>query len=421
MKRTTFLLLSVFIVLFIFVRSINYIYHLNWSGDQASTGIDALRIWRTHTPTLIGPQISANLQGRFIFQGPFITYFFLLFLLLGHWDPVVSSYLFMLFCALMIIPLYIGVKKMINEKAAYLTILIYSFIPYYINYTRFLWNSTLLFALLPILILLMGLFRKNKNWLTFLSLSFWLGFLLQFHYQFIVVIIGVFLYYFFIKKVRPMFFLLFVLGIAIGFSPLILFELKHSFYNLKTIILFVQNWKQVDKPGGLTMPHYYITISFMLILTLIGMLAKRINKISTAYLFVFGLILFIYGTLVNIPRPIHAFWAPASPWNYSAEKKIYDIIRSSGLKKDFNVANLAYYDTPAIVVKYFMKRDGYQINYDDYYQNKYLFVVSEDEKYKDTKSYEVATFQPRQLLHKWQINEKFNLFLFERIEKNQRV
>lgn len=413
----TSLFILIVISLFIGIRSINYIYHVNWSGDQASCAIEALNIFKNKIITFIGPQISDTYQGRFVFQGPAIYYMYLFFLLLGKWDPIPSSYFFVIFSALMIIPLFIGLKRLINEKAAWIMTIVFSFFPYYIEYTRFLWNSTFLLSLIPPLILFMGIYKesKYKNTPLFLLISFWLGLLLQFHYQFILIIIGFFTYYFLVKKLKPLNILAFVGGIILGFSPLIIFDLRHQFYNLQTIILFLQHWNQVDKPGGYTVPHYYLTPSFFLIIVFLSLLSKKINKIQYAYIVFFGLIIFAYGLVNNLGKPVHAYWAPTSPWNYLDEKRIYDNIRSTHLETDFNVANLAYYDTKSVVVKYFMKRDGYNINYDDYYGNKYLFVISEDKKYLVSPSYEVATFKPNKLLKRWIINPKFNMILLERL------
>ena len=155
----------------------------------------------------------------------------------------------------------------------------------------------------------------------------------------------------------------------------------------------------------------------MLIILLLGVMSKKINKIKYYLIIIFGLIILLYGFSSNINKPVHAFWAPTSPWNYLDEKHIYEIIKSTQLKSDFNVANLAYYDTLSVVVKYFMKRDGYNINYDDYYNNKYLFVISEKDTYLSNPAYEVATFKPRVLLKQWNINARFNMVLLERLNK----
>jgi len=413
-NKKTLLLLGGVIILFIVLRSINYIYYLNWSGDQASFAIEVLKMFREKKLTLIGPQISANFQGHFVFQGPAIYYMMLVFMLLGHWDPVSSSYFFMIFASLMIVPLYFGVKKLINEKAAWLMVIFYSFLPFYINYSRFIWNSTFLLSLLPILIYLMGLYKEKKSRFVFFLVAFWLGLLLQFHYQFILIIFCVFLYYFLFKKESVFNILFFVFGLIVGFSPLIIFELKHDFYNIRMMILFAQNWSQVDRPGGITMPHYYISISFMLLILIFGILARKIKNISHRLITVFAIILAAYSFIVYLPKPNHAFWAPADPWNYLAEKKIYEIIRSTKLKNNFNIANLAYYDTPAIVTKYFMRRDYYRIAYEDYYHNSYLFVVAEGDKYLYNPAYEIGMFNPKKIIKKWKINSRFDMLLLQR-------
>lgn len=408
-------LISLFLIFifFILIRSFYFSYFLNWSQDQAESGIVALEIWRNKKLTLIGPQISATYQGRLLFQGPITYYLFLLFLLLGQWDPIKASYWFMIFAAFMIFPLYFGLKKLINQKAAFIGVLIYSFFPYYINYTRFLWNSTLQFSLLPILIWFLAKYKKDQSKKNLFLLSFWLGLLTQFHYQFILVIFC-FLIYLIVKKLNLNNLLIYFIGIAFGLLPLVLFELKHNFYNLQTAILFLQNWSKVDKPGNITMPHYYLSLSFLLIIYLLLIFKNKINNINKKLILSFGLIFVLIAFVINIKKPDQSYWAPAKYWNYLMEEKAYQIIKKTGIKKDFNVADLSYYNTTAAVTKFFLKRDGYQINYDDYYQNKYLFIISYGDDYKKALSYEVAFFKPRRLIKDWSLNDHYNLYLFER-------
>jgi hypothetical protein len=97
------------------------------------------------------------------------------------------------------------------------------------------------------------------------------------------------------------------------------------------------------------------------------------------------------------------------------EEKAYQIIKKQPIKKNFNVADLSYYNTKAAVIKYFLKRDNFLINFDDYYQNRYLYVISKNDKYQNALSYEVAFFKPRKLIKKWHLQNDFYLYLFERI------
>ena len=69
-----------------------------------------------------------------------------------------------------------------------------------------------------------------------------------------------------------------------------------------------------------------------------------------------------------------------------------------------------------MVVKYHLKKDGYKMNYDDYYHNDYLYVVSPDPDVFKDPAYELYTFKPNKLLKTWKLNDTYNLYLFERIK-----
>jgi len=139
------------IALFILVRSLHFTDSLNFSTDPALFATKALEIYRNKEVLLIGPTFSINLNGRYAFQGSVIYYYQLMFMLLGSWDPVKASYAFMIICALMTIPLYSGVKRLANERTAMLMAIIYALFPFYVNYTKFLWNPNFQLSLLPVL------------------------------------------------------------------------------------------------------------------------------------------------------------------------------------------------------------------------------------------------------------------------------
>lgn len=407
--------LLIFFLLFIFTRSFHFSYFLNWSQDQAESAIEALKIYREKKLTLIGPQISATYQGRLLFQGPITYYLFLIFLFLGDWDPVKASYLFMIFAAFSIFPLYFGTKKLINQKASLVFLAIYSFFPYFINYTRFLWNSTLQLSILPYLIYFFSRYYQKKTTINFFIVAFFLGLLTQFHYQFLIIVLGFFIYFLLNEKNKIKTFFIFVLGVAFGLSPLIIFEVRHHFYNIQTTILFLKNWSKVDKPGSFNTPHYYLSLSFFSVFLILLKMKQLLRKTNIKFIVLLIITLFFIGFFQNIKKPSQSYWAPAKYWNYPMEEKAYQIIKQTGVRENFNVADLSYYDTKAAVIKYFLIRDHYQISYDDYYQNRYLFVIAHNQDYETTLSYEVALFKPRKLIKKWSLNNYYHLYLFERI------
>ena len=126
--------------------------------------------------------------------------------------------------------------------------------------------------------------------------------------------------------------------------------------------------------------------------------------------------LLIFDLFVYLPKPKQAF-GMAKNWNYLMEKKAFEIIKNEKLA-DFNIVNLIY-DNLSVVIKYQMKKEGVQINYDDYYNNKYLFVINKDANIFSNPAYEVKTFQPNKKLKQWKLNDYYNLYLFERLRVTQ--
>ncbi len=161
--KKDWLLAVVFVLLFIVLRSFHFTTVLNFSYDQGFFSMKALDLWRTKTIVMIGPTASLNYEGHYTFQGSVIYYLLMIFMLIGQWNPVWGSYVFMLFAATMCLPLYYGVKFLMDRKAAVIATSFYCFFPLYIDYTRFLWNPNFQFALMPLIILMMGLFKKTKN------------------------------------------------------------------------------------------------------------------------------------------------------------------------------------------------------------------------------------------------------------------
>jgi hypothetical protein len=399
------------ILLGLIIRSLNFSYFLNFSTDQALFATKSLEIWKNKEITLVGPPISYSYFGRNLFQGSITYYFQLLFLLPAKFDPIISSYLFMIFSVFMGIPLYHGTKLLISKKSALLILILYNFLPFYIDYSRFLWNPNFQFSLTPLLILFMGFFKKeNKSFLLF-TVGFLAGLLSLFHYQYLIIIFGLGIYYFFIKKnsLRNLF--MFLVGIIGGFLPMIVFELKNNFYNLQTLFFYLNNINQKNSSHISISPHYLLSISLFFFLILVSRL--NIKNFKTIFLFVF---LIIFDCFLYFKKPNHAF-GMIKNWNYLGEKKTYEIIKKTVKEKNlsnFNIVNQGY-DTTATVQKYLLKKDGIKINYDDYYHNQYLFIVTNKNNFMEDPAYEVNTFKPSKILKTWEINSNFKLYLLKRI------
>lgn len=412
-KINDLIVISIFIALFIIIRSINFPLFLNFSTDQAAFSLKSLELWRSKQLILIGPSISFHFIGRDLYQGSLTYYFQLLFLLLGRFDPLKSSYLFMLFSSLMVLPLYFGSLILIGYYGAIFVTTLFVLLPFYIDYSRFFWNPNYQFILTPILILLIGLYKKTKkNSFLFLSgLSG--GILLLFHYQFVVIIAFLSGYYLLFKKIGLKGFIIFAGGVILGFSPLIIFELRNNFYNLQTLFLYIKNYKEVifRKQGGISFSsHYFLSISLFLSMIIGFLLKKHLSKI----ILILGFVLIIYDLALYTKKPTNAF-GMADHWNYLMEEKVNQFIQNERLQ-NFNIVNLEY-DTNATVQKYLIEKNNIKGISKDYYNNHYLFVINKDDRYMENPAYEVNSFTPSSLVKKWRISNHYWLYLLEKNEK----
>lgn len=410
-RHWEFMLIAFFIAVYIFIRSIHFVDNINFSQDQAQIGIEGMRIIKEKKLQLIGPPFSYNLKGRYIFQGPLINYLPILFFASGNFDPPTSTFLFIVFGAMMIIPFYLGAKWLINQNGAILIIIIYSLFPLFIDYSRFLWSPNFQFILNGVLIFLLGLYKKTNNKLIFFTIFLLSGLLLQLHYQYTVIIIGLFIYYFLVKREKSWKILLFLSGVSLGFFPILLFEARHNFYNLKTAILFLQHFQEVflTKKNGAINSHYLLSSLLFLLLIITSFLKQKIKIYHLVGIFI---ILFSWS-FIKFNHKLSDPFNVGIKWNYSNEVKTYNIVKSQNIK-NFNVAHLNY-DNKAVVQKFFLMRENVAANFEDYYKNKYLFAVTDDENFGKYKAYEIAAFYPRKILKKWKINKKYDLYLLERV------
>jgi hypothetical protein len=256
------------------------------------------------------------------------------------------------------------------------------------------------------LVLLMGIYKRSNYRLWWLALmSLYLGMMTQLHYQMIVVVGGLFVYYFAYLKIRWSHIPVFAICFLGGMANLILFEVRNDFYNLRTIQIFIDNWDQLWTSRGGSMPAYYFTtIISMLGLGLVALCRKYIGVLTIA---ITALILTIRMSLV-LSAPVTDI---TLTWTYQDELRTYQIIKEQRLD-NFNIA--MFYEANATPQKYFFKRDLPEIKLDDYYNNKYLFVVYEDDRWRNNMAYEMNSFGKGEVVGEWRINDSYKLFLIER-------
>lgn len=396
MKEKVFIL--VMMLLYILVRSINFPSHLNFSSEQASFSIRSLEIWENKEATLLGPSISFKAGGREIFQSSITYYTMIPFLILGGQDPILSSYLLVLFGSFMLYFLYSGTKKLTGTEAAVLLTGLFAFLPFYIDYSRFFWNPNFQFLLSPLLIYLLGSYKKTKKIIYCFLAGLFSGLLLLFHYQFVVVIAAV-LVYLRLTHRQPH---IFILGATAGFMPMIVFELHNNFYNIRTAIMLLGG----ESNGHKLVPHYFLSVS-LFAAVLFSTFIKKASMQKIAFI----VLLLLFWSMVKYSQMPSNGFGMAYSWYFNSEKQAYEIIKNEKLER-YSVVNLIY-DTQANVQMYLHIVDNKAFSR-DYLENDYLYIISTDSGIHETHAYEVTSFYPSTQVKMWNIGNNYSLYLYKR-------
>ena len=283
MKQKKFIFLSLFILIIFggFLRLYKIKTLGTFHSDQAIELTHTLEILRGKL-RLIGIKTSISE----VHNGAVMYYLLAPLLWLFKYDPVAGGILQSLLSLATIPLIFILGKKMANNLTGLMAAFFVAISPLLISYSRqtLLAFYPLFFSAL-ILLILNSLLEKFSLKKTFL-LGLLLGFSLQIHYLtitwfFLALISPYFLFKKKKKKLFP-FFILLISGFIAGLLPLIIFELRHDFFNTRMLFSYFQEntstafsqqyflkfWPLVLEELLLTKQTFLATVSFILIIFL---------------------------------------------------------------------------------------------------------------------------------------------------------
>lgn len=224
------LLAATIIICGIFLRYIHLEKTAYFNADQEDFAWTAVRIIQDYKPTLIGIK-----AGEFpIFIGPLMYYIYALFYLLFSWNPIGLSYFHLLVSVLTLSSVFFVATKLMGKTTGFLALFIYAFSFFFIDWDRRVWLPTLLII--------------TSIWAFYsLALKQWyfLGFLLSLAFQLhltglILWPIALFNWIIYRQQFK---FTTFVRGLIlglIGFIPVIIFDLRHNWLNVKGWLSLIQ-------------------------------------------------------------------------------------------------------------------------------------------------------------------------------------
>lgn len=261
----TKILVIALIVVGSFFRFYNLKDSLQFQGDQGRDAMVVADIFKEKDPVFIGPVTSVGNM----YLGPLYYYFMMPFLWLSYPSPMGPVYAVAFLGVLTVALIYFLGRKLVGEKAALWATVFYTFSSVVITYTRFSWNPNP--APLVSLLMIYWTYQasREKPWFwPLVSLAF--AVLLQLHYLTLLAAGGAGVIWLIdlaqrIKKAKtekswqPLLKLLWpsitaLLGLLLSFTPLMLFDYKHHWLNLRAfrnLLLGEPNFKLSGSGGWL--------------------------------------------------------------------------------------------------------------------------------------------------------------------------
>lgn len=405
-KKLNFVFLF-FLTLISFVYLFIRFYHLStlldFRLDQSFFLLESKSTIQSPHLRLLGPATSKIFDGRQFFVGSNYYYILGIVGLISHWDPLITTIVFIILEFLFYLFFVFFLKQKFNSLWSLLIFFCLSISPYLVAHSRFFWNPHLLIPLSILTIYFLDKFLNQKKFLyLFLSAFFW-GFAFSCHYS-PIFWLPIFIYFLIKSKnfLKLISYIIIFFGIFIGDLLFFIFELRHQFYNLKT---FIYVYTHSTQKGGLTSHYFVFPLLIFVIYFLLLSLSKIKNKTFANFLLLFNLIfltVFQFKLYPNFPS-----FGVIKGWNYPDQLKVANLI-SQNCPTNFNIAATMQGDTRAYDLRYLLSLKNCQpLGVEDYPISQKLFLIAPNNRPPESETvWEVASFKPFKINQKIILNDQ---------------
>jgi 4-amino-4-deoxy-L-arabinose transferase-like glycosyltransferase len=230
-------ILLIILVVAAYLRIYKIENYLTFLGDEGRDVLVVKRMIVDHKFTLLGP--TASVGGFFL--GPIYYYFMVPFLWAWGLNPVGPAVMVAVFGVATVYLVYLVGLRFFGTIAGLVAASLYAVSPLVIAYSRSSWNPNVVPFFATLLIYLLWLLGSQKRQWAALYIGIVLGIGIQLHYLFLFLFVLVGVWYGCMYKILPLWrtICLTLVGLLIGASPFIAFELRHDFSNTRTIIKFL--------------------------------------------------------------------------------------------------------------------------------------------------------------------------------------
>jgi len=423
MRKKKFLILLFLLFTFLFWASRLWHFEklLTFGSDQGTFFVETWEMVQEKRPRLIGLKVGTKeVLGRAFFTGPFFYYLLAILGTLFRWNPITITLIFLFFWWLTGLGIWYLVRKIYGEAAAVTAYGIFAVCPFLVYFSRIVWNSG--FLPLVSVFFFFSLYKvlKTLTHLWWFLVGLFLGLALNISYAaFLLFFVfgAFFLWHFKSRKwsLKPLVFVF--AGFILGELPLLLFEVRHNFYNLRTILFFLKHGVLEGRTKGAVTDYHFIFALLPLFFLLWGSVYNRIaKKFGLAKTLFLSLVLIIALTLsINWQQE----WGTGMPdgWTLAKERKVAKLICEDIGNQAFEIAETINGDTRAHDLRFFLTFYGCPpLGVEDYPSADILYLVTTKKRQpKKETVWEVKSLRPFKISFKKDLKD--NLFLYKLVRE----
>lgn len=388
-------------ILYLFLRLHNLSQNLEFRYDQGLHLLESYQMVQNRQIRLLGPAVtSKTYHDRQFFIGPYYYYVLAGLGVLSHWNPLSITQILIIVDFLVFLLFTFFIKQRFGLKPALIVAFVLCLSSYLIYHQRFIWNPHFLLSLSFIEIYFFDKFiRKHQLIDVYICFLIW-GAAFSFHYA--AIFWGMFLAIIILKnykKIRFINYPLFVLAFVIGDLPYFVFELRHNFYNIRTILLtFFTN----NQTSGFS-SHYIIFPLLAFIIYFLLLLSQRYHRPIYLLLLLFLLL-----------KPEAELDAVAG-WQYPQMQLVKNMILKN-CPSNYNIASTLTGDTRNYNLRFLLASAGCSpLPVESYPNASTIFLVAPPSRPPDTETvWEISSFKPFTVKSMVKLNNQVILYRLDK-------
>jgi len=397
------------IIFALFVRFYNFTERVTFGPEQAISLIVS-GSYIKEKPSLLGREyFRVTSSGHKLFTGALSSYSLVPLQLIFNYKPIPITAFFVFLNIFTGLLLFLLARKVFNFPVATFSLIIFLFSGYMIYHSLFIWNLNYLPLVGLLVFYVLYLYYKKPKLIYALILGGLSGVGINLQYLFIPFVFLLLLFVFWKSKhkIKPPF--LFIIGAIFGNFTMILFDLRHDFYHLRSLWQYFVDTLANPEQGSLTYYHFlHFWPIFALLGGLLAYLIWKRNKLVAASFMAIYVFVNLSSGLVSFKDPTGMLEGLSTTEVVKASEAI-----SQDKPEEFNVVSLLDFDARGHILRYPLEYlYGFKpMGVEEYKEAQRLYVISK-KSYDFDKAgvWEINVFEPKEMKILSNIDEDYAVY-----------